>query len=53
MGPCWFWAGLLFGPLGLIGAAGMPDRKSQVWLRFLAEAQGYQPRHHKDSEVPE
>ena len=31
----------------------MPDRKSQVWLRYLAEAQGYQPRHQKDSEVPE
>jgi len=52
-GARWFWAGLIFGPLGLIGAAGMPDRKSQAWLRYLAEAQGYQPRHQKESEVPE
>ena len=40
----WFVAGLLFGPLGLIAAAGLPDRHQIVYLRFLAESQGYQPR---------
>ncbi len=41
----WFWAGLIFGWLGLIAAAGMPDRHQIVYLRYLAESQGYQPRH--------
>ena len=41
----WAVAGLLFGPLGLIAAVGMPDRHQIVYLRFLAEQQGYQPRH--------
>lgn len=40
----WFAAGLLFGPLGLIATAGLPDRHQIVYLRFLAESQGYQPR---------
>ena len=38
-------AGLLFGPLGLLAVAGLPDRHEIVYLRYLAEAQGYQPRH--------
>ena len=38
-------AGFLFGPLGLIAAVGMPDRHQIVYLRYLAEQQGYQPRH--------
>ena len=41
----WFWAGLFFGWLGLIAAAGLPDRHQIVYLRYLAESQGYQPRH--------
>ena len=41
----WLLAGLLFGPLGLIAAAGLPDRHSIVYLRYLAEHNGYQPRH--------
>ena len=41
----WLLAGLLFGPLGLIAAVGMPDRHQIVYLRYLAEHQGYQPRH--------
>ena len=41
----WAVAGLLFGPLGLIAAVGMPDRHQIVYLRYLAEQQGYQPRH--------
>ena len=41
----WLIAGLLFGPMGLIAAVGMPDRHQIVYLRYLAEQQGYQPRH--------
>ena len=41
----WLMAGLLFGPLGLLAVAGLPDRHQIVYLRYLAEAQGYQPRH--------
>ncbi|AII49205.1 hypothetical protein KR52_08620 [Synechococcus sp. KORDI-52] len=41
----WLLAGLLFGPLGLIAAVGLPDRHQIVYLRYLAEQQGYQPRH--------
>jgi len=40
----WLLAGLLFGPLGLIAAVGLPDRHQIVYLRYLAEHQGYQPR---------
>lgn len=41
----WFVAGLIFGPLGLIAAAGLADRHQIVYLRYLAEHHGYQPRH--------
>ena len=41
----WFIAGLLFGPLGLIAAVGLPDRHQIVYLRHLAESSGYKPRH--------
>lgn len=41
----WAVAGLLFGPLGLIAAVGIPDRHQIVYLRYLAEQKGYQPRH--------
>lgn len=41
----WFFAGLLFGLLGLIASAGLPDRHQIVYLRHLAEAQGYRHRH--------
>ena len=37
----WAVAGFLFGPLGLIAAVGMPDRHQIVYLRYLAEQQGY------------
>ena len=53
----WFWAGLIFGPLGLIAAVGLADRHQIVYLRHLAETQGYEPRHKcggkakKDSEL--
>ena len=32
--------GFLFGPLGVIGAAGLPDRQVRKTLRLLAEKQG-------------
>ena len=38
------WA-VLFGPLGLIAAVGMPDHRQIVYLRYLAEQKGCQPRH--------
>ena len=41
----WLVAGLLFGPLGMLAVAGLPDRHQIVYLRYLAESQGYQPRH--------
>ena len=41
----WAVAGFLFGPLGLIAAAGMPDRHQILYIRYLAEQQGYQLRH--------
>jgi hypothetical protein len=34
----WFASGLLFNLIGLIAIAGMPDLKSQKYLRRLAEA---------------
>jgi len=36
----WFFAGLLFGPLALIAAVGLPDLKLRRYLRLLAEQQG-------------
>ena len=41
----WFLAGLFFGPLGLIAAAGLTDRHQIVYLRYLAESHGYEARH--------
>ena len=36
----WALLGFLFGPIGLIGAVGLPDRELRKTLRLLAEAQG-------------
>ena len=36
----WMILGFLFGPLGVIGAAGLPDRQVRKTLRLLAEKQG-------------
>ena len=36
----WFWAGLLFGPIGLIAVAGLSDRKQRRYIRLMAENQG-------------
>ena len=39
-GKMWALLGFLFGPIGLIGAAGLPDRELRKTMRLLAEAQG-------------
>lgn len=36
----WAAAGFFFGPMALIGAAGLPDRKLRRTMRLIAEAQG-------------
>lgn len=36
----WFGVGLFFGIFGLIAAAGLPDLKSQKYLRLIAESHG-------------
>ena len=36
----WFWAGLLFGPIGLIAVAALGDRKQRRYIRLMAENQG-------------
>lgn len=36
----WFLAGLLFGPLGLIASAGLPDRKQRHYLFELSKKYG-------------
>ena len=36
----WFLGGLLFGPLALLAAVGLPDLKLRRYLRLLAEQQG-------------
>jgi len=47
----WFLAGFLFGPLGLLAAAGMPDRRSQKYLRYLAMQQGWSSESSNDREM--
>ena len=44
----WFWAGLLFGPIGLIAVAGLSDRKQRRYIRLMAENQGV--KHTDDGE---
>ena len=39
-GFCWFWADLLFGPLGLVAVAALSDRKQRRYIRQIAEKQG-------------
>ena len=35
-----FWAGLSFGPLGLVAVAALSDRKQRHYIRQMAEKQG-------------
>ena len=39
-GSSWFVAGLLFGPFGLMAAAGLSNRRLRRYLRLSAEGQG-------------
>lgn len=36
----WFWGGFLIGPVAVIAAAGLADRKHRRILRLIAEGQG-------------
>ena len=36
----WFFAGLFFGPIGLIAACGLSDKRMSRTIRRLAEEQG-------------
>jgi len=36
----WFFAGLLWGPIGLIAAAGLSDSRQRRYVRLIAESQG-------------
>jgi hypothetical protein len=47
----WWFAGLLFGPLGLIGAAGLPDRKLRSYLHHIAKGQGWQDEIKKTTPI--
>jgi len=38
-GDAWGFAALFFGPIGLLGAVGLPDKKQQRLLKQLAERQ--------------
>lgn len=42
-GAAWFLLGLLWGPVGLLAAAGLSDRKQRRILRLMAEGQGISP----------
>ena len=43
-GFAWFFGGLIFGPMALVAAAGLGDRKLRRYQRFQAEAQGWQEK---------
>jgi hypothetical protein len=54
LSPVWGLSGFLFGPLALIAVAGMPDRRQRMFLRFLAEKQGWldqQASSHQQEDV--
>jgi len=39
-GLLWLLGGILMGPVGVIAAAGLPDRRLRRTMRLIAEAQG-------------
>ena len=39
-GTDWFWGGFLLGPLGLLAAAGLSDRKLRNYIRQIGESKG-------------
>ena len=44
-GTLWGLIGLFAGPLGVVGAAGLSDRKLHGYLQFLAEEKGFSRRN--------
>lgn len=38
----WALACILFGPIGLIALAGMPDRRLRAYMKYLAEEKGWE-----------
>ena len=48
----WFFAGFLLGPLGLIAAAGLSDRKLRKYIRQIGEKQDAIPPEKEDKPVP-
>ena len=48
----WFVAGFLFGPLGLIAAAGLSDQKLRKYIRQIGEKQDAIPLEKEDKPIP-
>ena len=48
----WGLCGFLFGPLGLIAAAGLSDRKLRRYIRQIGEKQDEIPPEKEDKPVP-
>ena len=48
----WCLAGFFFGPLGLIAAAGLSDRKLRKYIRQIGEKQDAIPPEKEDKPVP-
>ena len=48
----WFFAGFLLGPLGLIAAAGLSDKKLRKYIRQIGEKQDAIPLEKEDKPVP-
>ena len=51
-GLAWLVAGFLLGPIGVIAAAGLPDRKLRRTMRLIAEAQGIDVDGRASSQQP-
>ena len=49
----WWLAGFFFGPLGLLAAAGLPDRRLRIYLRHLATDKGWKDDTHSLRDLPE
>ena len=51
-GNIWFFAGFITGPLGLIAAAGLSDRKLRKYIRQIGEKQDAIQPEKEDKPVP-
>ena len=47
----WFFAGLLWGPIGVIAAAGLSDRTQRRYVRLIAESQGVKFDRYEDESL--